>query len=178
MTATATNRGPDSILIGMAVALDNNGNLMLATSENSAIGVCLVGGLAAMLTTYSTDGLIERNSWAIITGTPSLSKGKAYFLAGDGKLSLGGTQKIGIAQDSKTLRVQIQAAVAPVAQIHQVTSAPDANLGRTGDFAYDTVGLAFYAKSQSGWGAPARMVQSPQIEPIYLKSSGGVWMSS
>lgn len=173
MTGSAKCKSP--IVQGSPIYLDANGFAGLATNDFTAFAVATDGAPPGGIVTYSTDGIIERSDWTLITGKKLLKQGKAYFLSGTGKLATSGNQQIGIAKSKTILTIAILQFVEPKIEIHTFRGKPPASLGKVGDLLIDEVSLSMMKKGHYGWRTLGRFVQSDVTGPIQMVRTPTGW---
>ena len=173
------NASGGPIQVGSPVALAVTG-LIPADFANPAVGIALSGGPPGSPIGWESSGTISRSDWSLVAGTRSLAAGQTYYVTGSGQIAPAGTQQVGVATSSNELAISIHQSLPQLAQIHPVTTAPPATLGRAGDLAYDGLkGNLWGPKTPAGWPRlPNKLITvayDPNLSPVQAAPSATGW---
>ncbi len=179
MTGSGINLSGATLLPGMAVAEDENGNLKFPDSITPAMAVITIGAGPKGIVNWTTDGVISLTDWTSAAGTRNLAKGSSYFVGVNGRLLGTGTQQVGVARSGTDLRVSIQPIQVVSSKFWPVNGSPPPGLGDIGDVAYDVTRAVLYGpKRNTGWQDAAYLlhIDMPGNAPVQAYGTlGGLW---
>src|SRR6185295_14217185 len=108
MTGSGKNATLGNILTGQPLSLTKTGDVVLADSSHVAFAIATLGGATTDIVSWQTDEFVTRLDWTPIAGTRFLTPNQRYFLSGTGRMSLTGSQQVGVAKSKTDLRVDVQ----------------------------------------------------------------------